>query len=161
MFDGCESKEVGHQNRYGCSSPASAASAIAALQTGRRGAVTAHGNGACHQAESLWTGSVCVVPAWCCCTTRHSWCPQTSRAACRVGRSGVSDGWDARRRSTSAVQRLLENHPLGPSGLGGCAGVCWRSAWSVKLQSNAIPMETMRQIIKGISLKRWRNVLNG
>lgn len=63
MFDGCESKEVGHQNRYGCSSPASAASAIAALQTGRRGAVTAHGNGACHQAESLWTGlrGPCVV----------------------------------------------------------------------------------------------------
>lgn len=74
MFDGHESKEVGHENRHRCGSLASAASAIAALQTGRRGAATAHGNGV-SPAESLWTGSVCLLPAWCHRTTSPNRCP--------------------------------------------------------------------------------------
>lgn len=116
MFDGRESKEVGHQNRYWCSSAVSAASAIAALLIGRRGAVTAHGSGVCHQdrvslAESLWTGSICLLPAWCPRIANNTWCPQTSCAASRVGRSGAS-----------AVQGFLEDRLLGPlMGLGGCA----------------------------------------
>lgn len=49
MFDGHESKEVGHQNRYQFSFPAMAASAIAALQMGQSGPVTTHRNNACRQ----------------------------------------------------------------------------------------------------------------
>lgn len=116
MFDGHESKEAGHQNRYQCSSPALTASAIAVLQTRQREAVATHRSNACHQGQvslvlSLCTGSISLLPAWC--HQQHLVSPDV--LCCFQGGQEQSIGWLRYIvQSTSAMQWFLESHLLGP-----------------------------------------------